>query len=249
MRCLNRRAAVVGLWLMALTPAVMADAVPEIPTHCYAELDAGRECLISQVKCDNVLCLTGEFHHELFIRVARTAIGTKDDAIRKITRYDLWPQAVLRRDPAQSVMRVHRSLKGPFTYDEHNELLEAIQYADFEANSPIGWQPMTMINRFGIVEPADDPSYGQTFLTTSIHVDTNYNVGEIAANLPWSRGIKYMDGYLHLIEESDRVDSMIAVYSHNLRVSFDLAPMVAQNNIANVIRTITGALIDIMSSP
>ena len=241
--------AFAGISAAFWTSMAIAEPVPEIPGHCYTELNAGRECLVSQVRCDNLLCFTGEFYHELYIRVPRAAIGTKADAIRKITRYELWPESVLRRDPAQSVMRVHQSIKGPFTYDDKNELLEAIQYADFEANSPIGWQPMTMVNRFGIVEPSADPSYGQTFLTTRVHVDTQYNVGEIGLNLPWSRGIKYMDGFLHLIEEAERSDSMIAVYSHRLRVSFDLAPMVAQQSITDVIRTITGALIDIMTSP
>lgn len=236
-----------GMALLLATP-LKAEVVPEIPEVCQAELDQGRECLISQITCDNVICLTGEFHHQLFIRLSREAVGSKNDAIRKITRYDLWPKAVLRRDPGQRTMRVHSSMRGPFRYDSSNELVEAIQYADFEANSPIGWQPMTLVTKFGIINPAPNPSYGTTFLTTSVHVDTRYDVSRIGTDLPWSRGIKYMDGYLHLVEESDRSDSMIAVYDHRLRIGFDLAPRIANTTISNVIRTITGALIDIMSS-
>lgn len=231
------------------TTTTFAETVPEIPQHCQNELNNGRECLVSQIKCDNFLCITGEFHHELYIRLKRDVIGSKQDAIDRITRYEMWPTAVRRRDPSQAVLRVTQSLKGPFTYDEDNQLLEAIQYADFQANSPIGWQPMTMVNRFGIVDNGNDPSYGTTFLTTSVRVDTGFDVRKIAPNLPWSRGIKFMDGYLHLVEEHDRPDSMIAVYHHNLRIGFDLAPRIAEASIAQVIRTITGALIDVMSTP
>ncbi len=248
----NNRRALSFLLLFAnllLAPAVFAEKVPEIPDSCQQDLEAGRECLVSRIKCDAFLCLTGEFEHQLFVKLQRSAIGSKQDAIRKITRYELWPAAVAARDPEQSIIRVHQSQKGPFRYDEQNELLEAIQYADFEANSPIGWQAMTMVNRFQIVENAESPSYGQSFLTTRVLVDTAYDVGKIGKSLPGSRGIKFMDGYLHLVEDMQRPEVMYAVYSHKLRIGFDLAPYVAETSITQVIRTITGALIDVMSKP
>ena len=248
MRKGKRLGAIFSFCALFTAPQVLAEAVPEIAEQCRSQLDSKRECLISRITCDNFLCLTGEFHHELYIRIPRSAIGSKKDAIRKITRYEMWPQAVLRRDPGQNTIKVHKSLRGHFKYDSNNELLEAIQYADFEANSPIGWQPMTLVTRFSIVTPANNPSFGSTFLTTHVHVDTGFNVGSIGSNLPWSRGVKVMDGNLHLVEEHDRADSVIAVYSHNLRIAFDLAPNIAQTSISNVIRTITVALIDIMSA-
>jgi len=231
------------------TQELFAQRVPEIPAQCHQDLKAGRECLVSQIKCDAFLCLTGEFQHDLFVKLERSAIGTKQDAIRNITRFELWPAAVAARDPQEAIIRVHQSQQGPFRYDEENELLEAIQYADFEANSPIGWQAMTMVNRFQIVENAESPSYGQSFLTTRVLVDTGYDVGEIGDSLPASRGIKFMDGYLHLVEDAENPDFIYAVYRHRLRIGFDLAPYVAEASISNVILTITGALIDVMSQP
>jgi hypothetical protein len=234
--------------LVGSRPA-QAEQVPEIPETCQAKINQGQECLISEVRCDNILCLTGEFHHELFVKLERSAIGTKEEAIQKITRYEMWPEAVRRRDPKGAILRVHTSIKGPFLYDENQNLLEAIQYADFEASSPIGWQPMTMVNRFQIVENADSPSFGNSFLTTRVLVDTGFDVGKIAKDLPGSRGIKYMDGFLHLVEDRQDPTVMYAVYSHKLRIGFDLAPKIAEVTIGNVIRTITGALIDVMSTP
>ena len=244
----NRLGAIFSFCTLLMAAPAMGEVVPEISEQCRSQLESKRECLVSRITCDNFLCLTGEFHHDLYIRIPRSAIGRRNDAIRKITRFEMWPQAVLRRDPGQNTIKVHKSLRGPFRYDSNNELLEAIQYADFEANSPIGWQPMTLVTRFSMVSPANNPSFGTTFLTTRIHVDTGFNVSSIGSNLPWSRGVKLMDGNLHLVEEYDRPDSVIAVYSHNLRIAFDLAPNIAQTSISNVIRTMTVALIDIVST-
>ncbi len=242
--CLN----ILGLLTIGLTFPALAITVPEIHPSCYAELNHGRECLISKVNCDNFLCLTGDFHHEIYIRIPRQAVGTKKDAIRKISRYEMWPAAVLQRDPDQTVMKVHHSIRGPFTYHHNGDLLEAIQYADFEANSPIGWQPITMITRFGMIEPAQDPWFGKTFITTKVQVDTAYDVNKINPGLPRSRGMRRMEGYLHLIEEKDHPDSMLAIYTHTLHIGFDLAPRVAQRSIDEVIHTLAGALVDIMQA-
>lgn len=242
--CLN----IFGLLTIGSPLPALAITVPEVPSLCHAELNHGRECLISQVNCDNFLCLTGEFHHEIYMRIPRQSVGTKKDAIRKISRYEMWPAAVIQRDPYQSVMKVHHSIRGPFTYDNQGDLLEAIQYADFQANSPIGWQPITMITRFSMIKPAQDPWFGKTFITTKVQVDTAYDPSQISPELPWSRGIRRMDGYLHLIEENDHPESMLAIYTHTLRIGFDLAPRIAQGSIDEVIHTLAGALIDIMQA-
>ncbi|MBF0443697.1 MAG: hypothetical protein HQK54_17450, partial [Oligoflexales bacterium] len=244
---MKRYSYVIGILSCLASFSANAQQIPGIPDFCHRELDAGKSCIVSKINCDNWLCTTGDFDHTVLTRIPRSAIVSPEEAKKKLIRFELWKDAVRRRDPGQNIIRVNISTAGEIRYDDQGQLVQAVHYADFQANSPIGFIPMTMINIYRTVPNAKDPSWGRTFITTRIDLDTKYNPERIRSGLPGPRGVKYMNGYLHVVEEWNKPDSYLCVYVHRIRVNIDLAPRIADASFSNAIRVISGSLVDVMS--